>query len=60
MEKWYFAYGSNLKRDTLRERIGEWKQEQRSILKGFTLTFAKGYSNNESGYAIEKKGLRLW
>jgi gamma-glutamylcyclotransferase (GGCT)/AIG2-like uncharacterized protein YtfP len=51
MEKWYFAYGSNLKRDRLRERIGEWKQEQRAILKGFSLTFAKGYSNHESGYA---------
>ena len=51
MEKWYFAYGSNLKRDRLRERIGEWKQEQRAILKGFALTFAKGYSNHESGYA---------
>ncbi len=51
MEKWYFAYGSNLKRDRLRERIGPWKQEQRALLKGFVLTFAKGYSNHESGYA---------
>jgi len=51
MEKWYFAYGSNLKRDRLRERIGEWKQEQKAILKDFTLTFAKGYINHESGKA---------
>lgn len=40
-----------MKRDRLRERIGEWEQEQRSILNGFTLTFAKGYSNHKSGYA---------
>jgi gamma-glutamylcyclotransferase (GGCT)/AIG2-like uncharacterized protein YtfP len=55
MEAWYFAYGSNLKRHMLEERIGEWKEEQRAILKDFTLSFAKGYSNHESGYANIKE-----
>jgi gamma-glutamylcyclotransferase (GGCT)/AIG2-like uncharacterized protein YtfP len=57
MEIWYFAYGSNLKRHMLEERIGEWKEEQRAILKGFTLSFAKGYRNHESGYANIKECL---
>ncbi len=48
---WYFAYGSNLKRERLRQRIGEWKQEQCAILKGFILHFAKGYDRHKSGYA---------
>ena len=51
MEKWYFAYGSNLKRERLRRRIGEWKGEQSTVLNDFTLTFAKGYDNHKSGYA---------
>jgi len=55
METWYFAYGSNLKRYMLKERIGEWKEEQRAILKGFALSFAKGYRNHESGYANIKE-----
>lgn len=57
METWYFAYGSNLKRHMLKERIGEWKEEQRAILKGFTLSFAKGYRNHQTGYANIKECL---
>lgn len=51
MEDWYFAYGSNLKRDRLKQRVGEWKQEQCAVLRNFTLTFAKGYDKHKSGYA---------
>jgi cation transport regulator ChaC len=50
-EKWYFAYGSNLKREWLRSRIGEWKQECKAILRGYRLTFAKGYYLHTSGKA---------
>lgn len=49
--KWYFAYGSNLSRAQLKKRIGEWMEEHRAILKGFRLTFAKGYSGHTSGKA---------
>ncbi len=55
METWYFAYGSDLKRHMLKERIGDWKEEQRAILKGFALSFAKGDRNHESGYANIKE-----
>ena len=51
MKKWYFAYGSNLKRSHLRKIIGEWKQEHCAVLKNFALSFAKGYSKYQSGYA---------
>ena len=57
METWYFAYDSNLKRHMLKERIGEWKEEQRAILKGFTLSFAKGNRNHQTGYANIKECL---
>jgi gamma-glutamylcyclotransferase len=48
---WYFAYGSNLQRARLRERIGGWTKEQTAILKGYKLKFAKGYIGHESGRA---------
>ena len=51
MKNWYFAYGSNLKRSHLRKIIGEWKQEHCAVLKNFALSFAKGYSKYQSGYA---------
>jgi len=49
--KWYFAYGSNLSKERLRRRIGEWMEEHNATLKGFRLTFAKSYSGHTSGKA---------
>ena len=51
IEEWYFAYGSNLKKDRLRSRIGDWKQEQKALLRGYKLTFAKGFGSHTSGKA---------
>jgi len=36
---WYFAYGSNLDKNQMLKRIGEWKKSQRALVKGWTLTF---------------------
>lgn len=36
---WYFAYGSNLDPQQLRERIGEWNNSIRSVLSGHRLIF---------------------
>jgi len=48
---WYFAYGSNLKKDRLKKRVGQWKKDQKATLKGHRLTFTKGYYGHESGKA---------
>jgi gamma-glutamylcyclotransferase (GGCT)/AIG2-like uncharacterized protein YtfP len=40
-----------LKRDRLKQRIGESKQEQPAILKDFILTCAKAYDKHKSGCA---------
>jgi len=50
-KEWYFAYGSNLKKERLRCRVGEWKKEQKASLRGYILTFAKGYDGHTSGKA---------
>ncbi len=50
-DKWYFAYGSNLKKERLRRRIGEWKEAKKANLKNYELTFAKGYYGHSSGKA---------
>jgi gamma-glutamylcyclotransferase (GGCT)/AIG2-like uncharacterized protein YtfP len=36
---YYFAYGSNLKRDRLRDRVGAWSSEENCFLEGYRLTF---------------------
>ena len=50
-DKWYFAYGSNLKKERLNKRIGFLKDTQRAILVNYELTFAKGYDGHISGKA---------
>lgn len=53
---WYFAYGSNLKKNRLKERIGHWKKDQKATLNGYRLTFAKRYCGHKNGKANIKKG----
>ena len=36
---WYFAYGSNLCKEQMRKRVGEWRESKRAKLLGFRLTF---------------------
>jgi len=37
---WYFAYGSNLDKNQMLKRIGEWKKSQRALIKGWRLIFS--------------------
>jgi hypothetical protein len=48
-ELWYFAYGSNLDPEQLRERIDEWSNSTRHVLKGYRLVF-NVISNRWRGY----------
>jgi len=53
---WYFAYGSNLDIDRLRERIGEWQDDRRATLKDYRLTFdSRGKAD-----ILEQRGGRVW
>jgi len=53
---WYFAYGSNLDMDRLRERIGEWQDDKRATLKDYRRTFdSRGKAD-----ILEQKGERVW
>lgn len=36
---WYFAYGSNLDRNQMEERVGSWGRCQKALLRGWKLTF---------------------
>ena len=36
---WYFAYGSNLNKKQMLERVGEWKNCKRSVLKNYKMVF---------------------
>lgn len=38
-EVWYFAYGSNLNKNQMRERIGEWRASERAVVKEHKLVF---------------------
>lgn len=38
-DMWYFSYGSNLKMEQIRERIGEWSASKRATLIGYRLVF---------------------
>jgi len=53
---WYFAYGSNLDMDRLRERIGEWQDDKRATLKDHRLTFDSGGKAD----ILEQRGERVW
>ena len=53
---YYFAYGSNLSKDRLKGRIGEWRESRKGLLEGYRLTFdSRGRTN-----IIEKVGERVW
>lgn len=36
---WYFAYGSNLSKSQMKERIGNWKTSEKALLNGWKLVF---------------------
>ena len=50
-QKWYFAYGSNLKKERLSKRIGESSEIFNATLQDYRLTFAKGWKEHKSGKA---------
>ena len=52
---WYFAYGSNLDQDRLEGRIGRVKDWKKAVLKGWEITFAKGWDQHLSGKANIKQ-----
>ena len=49
---WYFAYGSNLNVDQMRNRVGEWHLSRRALVRNYKLVFNvnskrwKGYTAN--------------
>lgn len=45
----YFAYGSNLSRSRLRERVGDWNNEKKATLKDYKLTFKR--TSGDTGVA---------
>ena len=45
---WYFAYGSNVNPEQMKERIGEFKEAVKATLIGFKLVF-RGYSPRWNG-----------
>lgn len=57
VEKYYFAYGSNLNIFQMMKRVGEWKTSKRAYLKGYRLVF-NVKSPRWGGYAanIQKTG----
>jgi len=36
---WYFAYGSNLSVDQMRDRVGEWHLSRRALVRNYKLVF---------------------
>ncbi|MGA2874872.1 MAG: gamma-glutamylcyclotransferase [Nitrososphaerales archaeon] len=50
MNIWYFAYGSNVKLDLMRENIGDCKLSKRAIARNFKLIFNQYSKNNWHGY----------
>ncbi len=53
---WYFAYGSNLYKKRLRDRIGNWQNSRKGILENYELTFdSRGYAD-----VIEKLDARVY
>ncbi len=49
---WYFAYGSNMDSDRMKERDINYSTRERAILEGCQLVFNKiSYQNREEGYA---------
>lgn len=57
MNIWYFAYGSNVKIDQVRARIGEFKLSKRAIARNYKLVF-NVYAKTWSGYTanIQRTG----
>jgi cation transport regulator ChaC len=48
---WYFAYGSNLNVDLMRNRVGQWPVSKRAIARNFLLVF-NVYSKQRKGYIV--------
>lgn len=46
---WYFAYGSNLSVDLMKERVGEWRLSKRALVRNYRLTF-NVFSKKWQGY----------
>jgi gamma-glutamylcyclotransferase (GGCT)/AIG2-like uncharacterized protein YtfP len=46
---WYFAYGSNLNVDQMRDRVGEWHLSKRALARNYRLVF-NHYSKKRQGY----------
>jgi cation transport regulator ChaC len=47
----YFAYGSNMDENRLKERIGEFERGKVAFLKGYRLVFDKSADSPQVGYA---------
>jgi gamma-glutamylcyclotransferase (GGCT)/AIG2-like uncharacterized protein YtfP len=47
----YFAYGSNLSKERMRQRIGRFPESQRAELRGYRLAFNKGTADSPTAYA---------
>jgi cation transport regulator ChaC len=48
---WYFAYGSNLDEERMKERVGVIKNRVKGVLRGYVLKFNKKSRNPGEGYA---------
>lgn len=46
---WYFAYGSNLNVEQMKERVGEWKLSKRALVRNYRLVF-NHHSKKWQGY----------
>jgi cation transport regulator ChaC len=46
---WYFAYGSNLNMDQMKERVGDWQLSKRALVRNYKLVF-NHHSKKWQGY----------
>ena len=48
---WYFAYGSNLNVDQMKNRIGQWPLSRRAVARNYKIVF-NVYSKKRNGYTV--------
>jgi len=48
VDVWYFAYGANVDKQTMKQRVGAWKDALRASLRGYSLRF-RVYSTSWGG-----------
>ncbi|ABU60262.1 gamma-glutamylcyclotransferase family protein [Roseiflexus castenholzii] len=62
MDQWYFAYGSNLSKEQMEERIGSSREARVAWLTGYRLVFNKRSKKDGTGKAniVPAAGATVW